>query len=176
MQSESTQLKETLTKFEDQLQDTEQWLRANNVEIKGVPMRDKVNLFDVITKLGQKISYTVTKSSINFIHRVPTFGSSDKNIIASFTSKYAKEDFVAAARASKDPILPSDLGLSGKGKIFVNDHLTSKNKARLSKVKALAKAKGYQFVWVKHMKICVRRDPTSKVFVINSDLDLQKIS
>lgn len=168
-------LKTTILNLEGELQDTQQWLRGNNVEIKGVPLKDKENLFDIISKIGEKVLYPVTKTQINFIHRVPTNANGVKNIIVSFLNRYVKENFVSAARSLKSPLSPVDIGVVGAGRIFVNDHLTVKNKALLSQAKALAKERNYQFVWVKHMKIFVRRDPTSKTCNITTERDLQKI-
>lgn len=172
---ENFSIKSVVAKLEDGHQDIDQWLRSNNVEIKGVPMRDRENLFNIIHNIGEKISYPIDKNQINFVHRVPSNISSNKNIIVSFLHRYAKEDFIAAARSSKDPLLPQHIGISGSGRIFVNDHLTIKNKMLLSQTKSLAKEQNFQFVWVKHMKIFVKKDPTSKSFIISSVRDLQKL-
>lgn len=166
----------SLCKLEEDLHDTDQWLRSNNVEIKGVPLRDKENLFEMLAKIGDKISYPVLKTQINFVHRVPSNVAGTKNIIVSFMNRYVKEDFIASARSLQNPLSPKDIGFTGAaGKIFINDHLTVKNKLLLSQAKSRAKEHNYQFVWVKHMKIFVRRDPTSKPFTISRGQDLQKI-
>ncbi|XP_050667237.1 uncharacterized protein LOC126966964 [Leptidea sinapis] len=168
-------LKVLVTKLEEELADKDQWLRSNNVEIKGVPITDKENLFDVVNKIGNKISCPVSKDQINFVHRVHTGTNNVKNIVLSFTNRYSKENFVAAARSVKDRLTPQDIEISGSGKIFVNDHLTTRNKMLLTKTKALASQHNFQFVWVKHSRIFVRRDSTSKSFTIQREQDIQKI-
>ncbi|KAJ0169707.1 hypothetical protein K1T71_014892 [Dendrolimus kikuchii] len=174
-QDDILELRKIVTKLEADQLCTDQWLRSNNVEIKGVPLRERENLFDIIAKVGVNISYPIDKHKINFIHRVPTHQPGIKNIIVSFTNKYVKEDFISAARLRKDILTANDIGLIGPGRIFVNDHLTSRNKMLLSKAKTLAKEHNFQFVWVKNMKIFVRKNQTSRSFIVMSDLDLQKI-
>ncbi|KAJ0183458.1 hypothetical protein K1T71_001434 [Dendrolimus kikuchii] len=161
-QEDSNELTKIVRKLETDQQASEQWLRSNNIEIKGVPLKDRENLFDVITKIGTSISYPIERQKINFIHRVPTHQSGIKNIIVSFINKYVKEDFISAARLRKDILTPNDIGLNGAGRIFVNDHLTTRNKTLLSKAKALAKEHNYQFIWVKNMKIFARKNNTTR--------------
>lgn len=98
-----------------------------------------------------------------------------KNVIASFSTRYMKEDFIAAARSLKTSLTTSDIDVVSPGRIFVNDHLTVKNNMLLSLAKPLAREHNYQFVWVKHMKIFVRRDPTWKTFNVKTERDIQNI-
>ncbi|KAL0849946.1 hypothetical protein ABMA28_011869 [Loxostege sticticalis] len=98
----------------------------------------------------------------------------NKNIIVNFNNRYLKENFVACARAHKS-ISAIELGFGSESKIFVNDHLTIENKILLNKAKKEAKDRGYSFVWVKNCKILLRKNPTSPIKVIKSDLDLKKL-
>ncbi|KAL4707987.1 hypothetical protein ACJJTC_010603 [Scirpophaga incertulas] len=170
-------LKDRITSLEEDLNDKNQWLRSNNVEIKGVPMKDRENLLEIVTSIGNKIMYPVTRPSINFAVRVPSHnsgGDKTKPIIVSFLNRYLKEDFVAAARSFKT-LRPVDIGLVGTGRIFVNDHLTVQNKLLLSKAKSLAKENDFDYVWVKNTKIFVRKNSQSPVISIKKEKDLQKI-
>ncbi|CAK1585738.1 unnamed protein product [Parnassius mnemosyne] len=176
---ELSSLKLQLRKLEDDVNEKDQWLRSNNVEIKGVPFKPGENLFDIIDKLGNKITYPVPKNAVNYVTRVQTrdTGSSNtKPIIVSFTNKYMKEDFIAASRHSKLNISAEDIGLKGKNRIYINDHLSYAKKMLLNKTKTLTKEKNYQYVWVKHGKIFVRKTDTSYVFNIKSESDLVKIN
>lgn len=171
-QAASTSLESIKSQFYNQ----DQWTRMNNVEIKGVPMKNNENLFIVIDKLGEYISYQVPKTQINYISRIPTYNSKDKTILLSFVNRYVKEDFVAAARAMKK-ISASDLGYSSDvRRVYVNDHLTPQNKKLLNEVKSIAKDKQYSYVWVRYAKIHVRKNDSSHVITIHSELDLNKLS
>ncbi|KAI5643162.1 hypothetical protein NE865_04884 [Phthorimaea operculella] len=171
-------LKIKISELEEDLQAKEQWLRANNVEIKGIPQTQNENLFDILKKLGDKIAYPVPKSLVNFITRVPTRDAGQqksKPIIISFVNRYAKENFVAAGRQFKE-LRASDVGMSGSERIYINDHLTGRNKELLSKTKKLAKSKNFDFIWVSHGKILVRRNVNSHIIHVKSEKDLSKIN
>lgn len=170
-------IRRRLDVIENDLANKEQWSRMNNVELKGVTQTRNENLVQLVTMLGSKINYPVSKDKINFVTRVPSRDPNHvKPIIVCFNNRYVKEDFIAAARiVSKEThITPAILGLHGNHKIFVNDHLTTHNKILLSNTKKAAKEKGFRYVWVKHAKIFVRRDDQSPILAIKSERDLSK--
>lgn len=150
--------------------------RLNNVEIKGVPLKKDENLFSIFDSISRKINYNCPKTQINYISRVPIYNSSEKLIIVSFLNRYIKEDFIAAARANRDLSAP-DIGYQGSSnRIYINDHLSVEHKKLLSRVKAVAKEKSYEYVWVKHGKIHVLKNQSSKLVIIRKDADLNKIA
>ncbi|XP_026330609.1 uncharacterized protein LOC113238100 [Hyposmocoma kahamanoa] len=173
-QNEVCQLKAQISKLEEDLNSNNQWMRRNNVEIKGVPLKDRENLFDIVSKIGAKIHQPISKHDINFIARIPSRENRVKPIVVSFLNRYLKEDFVAGARSLKS-LCPADINLEGTNRIYINDHLTIQNKALLTKAKQLAKENEFEFVWVKNSKIFTRRDSQSKVIAIKNERDLQKI-
>lgn len=167
-----------LDKIEEEHNAKEQWTRLNNVEIKGLPQSNHENLFDIISKIGAKIHYSVSKAQINFIARVPTREKDHaKPIIVCFCNRYVKEDFIAAARLAfkTAPLSAGQIGLPGHQRIFINDHLTIQNKTLLSKTKKMATDMGFQYVWVKHSKIHARKSDTSPTIVLKSEKDLLRI-
>lgn len=176
-QEQVTELSAKLMELEGTLNDNDQWLRANNVEIKGVPMKANENLFEIVAKIGEKLNYPISKKQINYVTRVPTRSTADpKPIIVSFISRYAKEDFVAAGRLMKVPLDSHDLGCGlANSRIFVNDHLTFYNKQLLTKAKQAAKKVDFEFIWVKHAKIMARKNSQSKIFHIRNNNDIAKI-
>ncbi|XP_048484700.1 uncharacterized protein LOC125490219 [Plutella xylostella] len=177
-QPETGLLNNKILQLESALELKDQWLRANNCEIKGIPQKHGENLFDFLFKVGQTISYPVSKEKINFIARVPARDggkTSVKPIIVSFTNRYDKENFVAAGRAMKGLNL-SSIGLQGSNTIYINDHLTAQQKQLLGSAKSLAKEKDFQFIWVSHGKILARRNPASPVIQIKTQNDLTKIN
>lgn len=166
-----------VSRLKDELSARDQWSRLNNIEIKGVPFRKQENLFDIVEKLAGVIDYRFPKTNINYISRVPTHNPKEKVIIVSFTNRYVKEDFVAAARAKKD-VWAKYLGFQDSNlRVYANDHLTPEYKQLLTKTKTIAKDKNYRFVWVKFCKIHVRKDAEEKtrVIVINGASDLNKL-
>lgn len=171
-------LQARLDKLDDEAESKDQWLRLNNIEVKGIPQSKNENLFEVITKIGQKINYPICKTQINFLARVPTRDKEHtKPIIVGFCNRYVKEDFIAAARyeSKTTSMIASHIGLPGNGKIFINDHLTMNNKLLLSKTKKAASEMDFRYVWVKHAKIHARKTDTSPVLVIKTEKDLGKL-
>lgn len=159
-----------------QLSVMDQRSRLNNVEIKGVPQKKDENLFSVVEALYGKTNLSYSKAQINFLHRTPLHGTKEKSIIVSFLNRYAKEEFVAATRACKT-LSASDLGYSNSNqRVFVNDHLNASSKILLNRTKSRAKDMKFDYVWVKHGKIHVRKNDTSPVFVISKEDDLNKIA
>ncbi|CAB3243681.1 unnamed protein product [Arctia plantaginis] len=171
---EVLEMKSRLEGIENSLNERDQWMRLNNVEIKGVPLRDRENLVDVVSRIASRIQYPITKHNINFVVRVPSSEGRVKPIIVSFLNRYLKEDFVAAARACKN-LCAADINLEGTSRIYINDHLTVQNKLLLNKAKKLAKEYDFEFIWVKNCKIFARKNQMSKSFVIKNDKDLSKI-
>ncbi|CAG9133207.1 unnamed protein product [Plutella xylostella] len=173
-----TELQLKLEKIETDLNIKDQWSRMNNVEIKGVAMVKNENLMDIVGTIGAQIQHPVDKSHINYVARIPSRDPERlKSIVVCFNNRYVKENFVAAARAAAvdGPLNAGRLGLPGQHRVYVNDHLTSLNKVLLSKTKALAKDRDFQFVWVKHCKIMARKNTTSPIINVKSEKDLSKI-
>jgi prefoldin subunit 5 len=168
-------LQDEVAKMHEDMQEKEQWARANNVEIKGIPMKRSENLYELVSRISQVIGCQVRKEDINYIARVPNFHEkSDKNIIMSLNNRFTKENYVAASRG-RGSLSLKDIGYQEDGKIYVNDHLTLHNKGLLREAKALAKEKNCKYIWTRHCKILARKTDTSPIFRIKVKQDLLKI-
>ncbi|KAJ2942679.1 hypothetical protein O0L34_g2149 [Tuta absoluta] len=168
------QLEKKVSSLNQEISIKEQWLRLNNLEIKGIPLQKNENLFDIICAIGIYIQYPITKEQINFVSRVQ---SADKNkpVIVCFTSRYTKENFIAKARSHRE-LTARDVGFhNNAGRVYINDHLTRENKILLNQTKEVANGKGYQFKWVQQCKILVRKNETSPILHIQTSEDLKKI-
>ncbi|XP_013188339.1 uncharacterized protein LOC132903324 [Amyelois transitella] len=173
--TEIPDLQEEVCRLRQELEDRDQWARANNVEIRGVPLRKGENLYEIAERIGELSNFPIRRESISYIARIPTrVPDAEKPIIISFNNRYIKEDLVASARKSKQLTL-AGLGFSATGPFYVNDHLTQKNKTLLSKARSLARETDFRYVWVKHAKIMARKSDTSPVFIIRNEKDLLKI-
>ncbi|KAJ8714669.1 hypothetical protein PYW07_002894 [Mythimna separata] len=168
-------LHDRCSKIEDLHRETEQRSRLNNLEIKGVPVTNSENLFEIIGKIGNIIGCNIPKEQINFIARVPMRNNDqNKNIICSVHSRYLKNDFVAAAKKLKSSLTASKLGLQSDSVIYVNDHLTFENKVLLNKTKILARERGFLYTWVVGCKILIKKNATSPTHHIKTEQDLRK--
>lgn len=169
-------LQAEITKFHRELEDRDQWARANNIEIRGIPQKKNENLYDLVEKISHICEYPIKKEQINYLARIPTrVPNIEKPIIVAFNNRYTKEELVASSRRVKQLKL-SDLGFNATGNFYINDHLTQRNKSLLSKARTLAKEKNFRYIWVKHCKIMARKSDTSPTFFIKSEADLLKIT
>ncbi|XP_060807224.1 uncharacterized protein LOC132903298 [Amyelois transitella] len=169
-------LKEEINKLKQELRERDQWARANNVEIRGIPLKKNENLYEIINRITSLCNFSVRKEDINYIARIPTrSAASEKPIVVSLNNRYTKDEFVALARKNKELNL-LNLGFGTAGSFYVNDHLTQFNKELLRRAKSLAKENNFQYVWVKYCKIMVRRTDSSPIIFIKSEKDLQKIT
>lgn len=168
-------LQADVAKMYQELETRDQWARANNIEIRGIPQKNNENLFEIAKSIGQICKYPIKKEEINYIARIPTrLPNREKSIIISFHNRYTKEELIALSRKSSELNL-SNLGFNTSKKFYLNDHLTQGNKILLSKAKTLAKEKNFKYIWVKHSKIMGRKSDTSPIFFIRNEKDLLKI-
>lgn len=169
-------LQAEISTLKQELDERDQWARANNVEIRCIPIRKNENLFEIARQIGNLSNISIKKEDINYIARIPTrVPNTEKPIIISFINRYIKEDFVASARKSKKLNI-SYLGFSANSNFYVNDHLTQRNKSLLNKARSIAKEKNFKYIWVKNSKIMARKSDTSHTFFIRCENDLVKIS
>lgn len=168
-----------ITTLKDDMAEKDQRARANNIEIKGIPVKTDENLFSIFESVCSAIKFNVPKSCINYIARVPTKDPKQKSIIVTINNRYTKEDFIATARAKENRQLKlSDISIlkcNSADRVYINDHLTPQRKNLLNKVKTITNQKDYAYVWVKHCKIHVRKNDQSPVFVIAKEGDLNKL-
>lgn len=175
LQDVITCLQTDVAKLKFDLASQEQRSRLNNVEIKGVSTKKGENLFSIVDAIGRRVSYNCQKDFINYISRMPIYHSNEKLIVVSFLNRYVKEDFIAAARANKE-LSTADIGLYGLSqRIYVNDHLSVEHKRLLTKAKTIAKEKNYEYIWVKHGKIHVLKNNSTKLIIIRKETDLNKV-
>ncbi|XP_041985656.1 uncharacterized protein LOC121737969 [Aricia agestis] len=168
-------LQAEISKMRDELETRDQWSRSNNIEVRGIPQKNNENLFDIALKIGQLCDFPIKKDHINYIARIPTRSpNKEKPIIIALHNRYFKEELVALSRKS-DKLKLENLGFTSSGKVYLNDHLTQRNKSLLNKAKSMAKERNFKYVWVKHSKIMVRKSDTSPILFIKNENDLKKI-
>jgi peptide deformylase len=157
----------------------EQQARTANIEICNLPEKRGENLMSIISDIGAAIKLTLTLGDIVSIHRVrhaDPNSTSPKNIIVRFTSVMLRDNILAAFRIAKG-LNTSTIKITGPPqKIYLNEHLTLKNKLLLRKTREAASRHSYKYVWVRHATILVRKDDTSQIIAIRGDQDLNKIS
>lgn len=189
-------LNQKYTKLENELQDLttnihslqhqydmkDQRERLNNLEVIGIPYTNSENLNSILQAICIKIGVTLVPADIDQIHRVRKFPTTMKNntdsppnIIIHFTQRRRKNEFLAAFKTRRT-ITTVDLGLNGPSRpVFINEHLTPRNKLLLKKVRDVGKEMSYKFIWIKDCKIFLRKSETSRIIHISDTSDISKI-
>ena len=171
-------INDQLTLLQDKIDAMEQQARQHNIEIVNLPERRDENLLDIVEKIGCVIKYPIKKTDVVAAHRVPHFDKNSlrpKNIIIKFTTKILRDNFIAASRVNRG-LKTDQLNLSGTAhNLYINEHLTNKNKQLFRLCREQAKKCSYRFVWVKNGTILVRQSETSPIFAVRCDQDLKKI-
>ncbi|KAL0879324.1 hypothetical protein ABMA27_003102 [Loxostege sticticalis] len=170
--------KRQIQMLQDKMDAMEQQARSYNIEIANLPERRGENLLAVIEKLGCVIKHPINIQDVVSIHRVPHMENTNKrpkNVIVRFTTKITRDSVIAAARATKG--LKSDqLLISGTVQnVYINEHLTAKNKQLFRSCREEAKTHNYKYVWIKNGAILVRQTDTSVIFAVRNEQDIKKI-
>ncbi|VVC98524.1 unnamed protein product [Leptidea sinapis] len=189
LQSELVTMGTTVSTLQIQNDAREQYSRLNNIEISGLPFKKGESLLNILSKLFTVVGLKMDENSIDYIQRVRRYvaGSGNSNeanttntsntpaVIVKFTRRIYKDQLLSAVRARRG-LVTSSLGLDGPANnIYVGDHLTPTNKLMLKRARQLKKDGKIAYVWVRDCKILVRKTETSKVTLINRNLDLDKI-
>lgn len=177
---ENKQLKDTILELTSRIDSIDQYSRRNNLEVQGVLESKGENIIKVVESLGDAIDCPIPAKDIDVAHRVRASldHSGPRNIIIKFTSRMMKDKVIAAAklkRRSGDSIQPG-LSLPNLGNsIFINEHLTRKNKILYKTARDKARQLGYKYIWIRNCIIHVRKGDRSSVVAISTDADINKI-
>lgn len=150
----------------------EQYQRLHNLEIKGLP--NDCDETTVIKKIVNKLGETLDEKDIDVCHRVKIPNSVEKNVIVRFTRRSKRNVVLAKARKAK--LTTESLGFDGTSKdVYINEHLTAKNKRLLGAAVARKKAIGWKFVWTTDGKILARRGESTPIMHITSLSDVERM-
>lgn len=179
LSDENTLLKGEIVNLSSRLDNLEQYSRRNNLEIHGVPEVEQENLLKTINEIGNVLDCPVSSDDVDTLHRVPYFNKKKdipRNIIIKFKSRLFKNKFLESAKnfqkvnrkkAIEIPNVPS--------KIYINEHLTPKNKKLFNSTKLFCKEKNIQYFWVKDCKILARKNSSSQIIQIFDEESLSKL-
>ncbi|XP_047028772.1 uncharacterized protein LOC124638524 [Helicoverpa zea] len=167
----------TVELLERKIDSLEQQARQCNVEIGNMPEKRGENLITVLQSIGSALNMSLTSKDIISIHRVPHAhpqNNRPKNVIVKFTSKLMRDNVLSAYRLSKG--LTSDrIGLTGAPcRIYMNEHLTLRNKELFRKCREAAKSNKFKFVWVRNATVLVKESEDSSTYAIRSEEDISK--
>lgn len=147
-----------------------------NIEIAGIPYADKEDIQDIAEKIATKLNKET--SDIKVIKRVMTPQGKVGIIKLQMRDEEKRNNWIKEAKTKNitlDSIMKGVETKIAKEKIYLREELTYYNKNLLWKTKQACKDK-YKFVWCKEGKIMVRKSENSKVLIIRSDEDINKLT
>ncbi|KAL4703123.1 hypothetical protein ACJJTC_000182 [Scirpophaga incertulas] len=150
--------------------EVEQRARLNNLEIFGVPERKSEDLLLITSQIASAVGVTITAQDVEFATRLPTRAKNSglpKTVIIKFKTVQLRDSLLSAAR-KKRGLTTADINIPGDVRsIYVNEHLTPRNKTLLKLTRAKCKELGFQNVWTRNTKIYVRKhvkSPAIRIF------------
>ncbi|VVC87683.1 unnamed protein product [Leptidea sinapis] len=179
-ESASNNLSGQVQFLQDKIDSMEQQSRQCNIELCNVPEKRGENLLSIIESVGTAIKFNIDPKSIFSIHRVPHARNEDnirpKNIIVKLSSRVTRDNILSAFRMSKG-LNTEQLGFTCSSRsIYMNEHLTLKNKCLFRESKAAARKNGCKYIWIRNATILARRSDTSPIFAIKNQNDLSKFT
>lgn len=160
------------TKLSQRVEELEQYTRANNIEIKGVPVTGDVS--EIVKNIGDLMGESITESDIDVCHRVQTQSPDKKNIIVKFVRRSKRNALLEKSKKKK--ITAKDLGFDVPDAVFLNEHLTRQGKQLLGAAIAKKREVNWRFVWTTGGKVLARRDESAVVVHIRNMGDLNKMT
>lgn len=168
-----------LHNLQKEIDDRQQRDRLLNIEIVGLPERKNEDLRGLLLDISQHINTTITSQDIDHIHRVQPRQKQvgrPRVIVCKLKSNIIKGNILAAFRKARG-VNTEDIGIEGPPiKLYIREHLTSKNKALYKDARIACERKGYKYCWIKNCKILVRRNDTSPFLEVRTSEDLKKIN
>lgn len=168
---QNIELREENKRLSEKCDDLEQYQRLNNLEIKGAP--EESDPVTVVKKIGEAVGESIETTDIDICHWVRTPKPGVKNIIVRFVRRSKRNDVLAKCRKKK--VNCSILGCMQETPLFVNEHLTQKNKALLSAAIQKKKEAGWKFAWTTNGRVLVRKDEDAPVIHIAHEGNLTQI-
>lgn len=187
LQNENKELKLKISNLQQQVEDQAQYSRVYNVEIQGVPYKNDENVYQILEAIGREIHCPMDEVHVEYAHRVPSRNPNNKdgNIIARFFSRRIRDKVLAVATRMKRDRRSASVGgtpargikVEGVGDgIFINEHLSPKNRNLFKLARDAARTASFKFVWSRNGSIYARKDERSRIVTIKSSDDVSKIS
>lgn len=158
------------------LREVEQRSRAANVEIQGLPCTTGEDVYFALSLIAKTIGVEYNRSEISIAHRLYRFNKklNYPPLIVQFVSRSVKELWCKAARSRRN-LNSIDIEPSLQpSAVYINDHLTSDNKALLGRARRLLREKKLCFATYTNGKILVKRREEDEITRVTDMEDLDK--
>ena len=160
----------------------ENLMQGNNVEIQGVPASENENVEMVAMKVLKKVDPRLERHHMGKIRRLRTIDAISNQekkegkrifnpILVTFKSREQKVKIMK----EKKKLYDADLSDIKAERVYINENLTKSSRNLLYLARRFKEEKGWKYAWSSSGTILLRKDEKSKVNVINSVEDIEKL-
>ena len=164
------------------LNQIENLMKGNNVEIQGVPAFENENMEMVAMKVLKKVDPRLERHHMGKIRRLRTIDAISNQekkegkrifnpILVTFKSREQKVKIMK----EKKKLYDADLSDIKAERVYINENLTKSSRNLLYLARRFKEEKGWKYAWSSSGTILLRKDEKSKVNVINSVEDIEKL-
>ena len=170
LETENTTLKRSLNILGEKVDELEQRSRIANIEIKGIPMTPNEDCKMIVLDVAKAAGIQAQLGDIQVAHRI--MASKNKQIVAQLSSRAIRIEWMKKFKGERN-LNANKINRAFKDNpVFVNEHLTVRNKTLLQETKSFAKMNNFKFVWVNDNRILMRKTENSKILRIRDQTDL----
>ena len=166
------EIQEQMNSMQKQIYSIEQYLRANNLEIVGLP--EPVNeeecyeniLLDALNSLPN-IGYDITAADIDISHPIPSRRRDGKKVmVCKFVSRKTKNDIINAKKVNK-------FFKYKNNDVYINEHLSPEHRRIFVEASIKRKELDYKYIWTNNGTTYMRKDDGDPLILIDN---FEKIS
>lgn len=194
--AEIVELQNDKSRLEQELNTQAQSYLRNEVEISGIIEQPNENLFHTILILSRKIGIQLEDKDIDSVNRVgaprrsgsapagpkavitssePSETQYSRPVVVRFMRRAVRDEIIKACKSRRN-LTTKDIEVDGPGnKIYVNERLTSANRALFRDARTKAKLHGYKHCWTKGGVIYLRMSEGTNAKAIKTPKDLDKL-
>lgn len=175
LQDENQQLRKRVKELETRIDDTEQYQRANTVEIYGIPELPDEDTYEVVSKVGAALDMDISRDMVDICHRLGKSKDPGRpsGIIVKFVRREVKQILLKKRRKRNRDFTTQHVGYqisSGPIPVFINESLTLTKIGLYKAAKEAKKSKGYKYLWVQNGRVLMRQaDDTSVIHIATKE-------
>lgn len=173
-----------IQQLETKIENLERKFKSSSLEIKNIPKtgpETKEDLVNIVIKTGNLLSVPVQPGDVRDIFRINTKNESNKPIVVELNSVLLRDKFLHNIKDyniknSSNKFTTKHLKYSGEGKqIYISESLTLKTRKLFFSAREFAKVNEYDFCWVNHGVVYMRKTNGSRYIRIENEEDLKNL-
>jgi len=172
-------VQEHIGKLDVEVEDTNSYLRRNNLVISCVPHQHGEDTYERVMNITKALNIELTVGDIDVAHRMPVNPHSSNgrppNILVKLVNRWQK-DRILEAIFSKKGLKASEIGYKGPDcNLYISEHLTPKADALAAACRALRRDNKIFQTWHRGGKIYVRVKKDGNRISIKDESELNSL-